>query len=131
MFWKGADGDGDHRGGHLYPVCSNRTWHNISLHSKRFKSLGRLWDIFGSPKDRTEVKIGASRAKNCKDSHGNVRFCTALQKPTKNCEKLDFRSDCFFLKVGAPIFVLKGHARPIVFGGGGRGGGHGHGREFD
>ena len=40
--------------------------------------------IFGG----TEVIIGASKAKNCEESFGEVRFCVAPQKPGKNREKL-------------------------------------------
>ena len=43
--------------------------------------------MFGSPKGRTELKIGGSGAENCAEHHGNTRFCIAPQKPVKNCEK--------------------------------------------
>ena len=39
---------------------------------------------------RTEVIIGASKAKFCRESFGEVRFCVAPQKPGKNKGKLVF-----------------------------------------
>ncbi len=36
---------------------------------------------------RTEVIIGASKAKNCEESFGEVRFDVAPQKPSKIDEK--------------------------------------------
>ena len=41
---------------------------------------------------RTEVIIGASKAKFCRESFGEVRFCVAPQKPGKNKEKLVFET---------------------------------------
>ena len=46
-----------------------------------------LRNIGGGPKNRTELKIGGSGAKNCAERHENVRFGVAPQKPTKNCKK--------------------------------------------
>ena len=47
----------------------------------------------GGPKGRTELIIGGSGAKNCAEHHGNVRFCVAPQKPTKNCKKPILKSN--------------------------------------
>ena len=41
-----------------------------------------------SPKGRTELKIGRSRAKNCVEFHGNLRFSVAPQKPPQKCKNL-------------------------------------------
>ena len=41
---------------------------------------------------RTEVIIGASKAKFCRESFGEVRFCVAPQKPGKNRGKLVFET---------------------------------------
>ena len=41
---------------------------------------------------RTEVIIGASKAKFCRESFGEVRFCVAPQKPGKNGGKLVFET---------------------------------------
>ena len=41
---------------------------------------------------RTEVIIGASKAKFCRESFGEVRFCVAPQKPGKNMGKLVFET---------------------------------------
>ena len=41
---------------------------------------------------RTEVIIGASKAKFCRESFGEVRFCIAPQKPGKNDEKRLFET---------------------------------------
>ena len=41
---------------------------------------------------RTELIIGASKAKFCRESFGEVRFCVAPQKPGKNREKLVFET---------------------------------------
>ena len=40
-----------------------------------------------SPKGRTDMKIGRSRAKNYLEFHGNLRFCVAPQKPMKKRNK--------------------------------------------
>ena len=45
-------------------------------------------DVFSMNFGRTEVIIGASKAKFCRESFGEVRFCVAPQKPGKNGEKL-------------------------------------------
>ena len=45
-------------------------------------------DVFSINFGRTEVIIGASKAKLCRESFGEVRFCVAPQKPRKNREKL-------------------------------------------
>ena len=41
---------------------------------------------------RTEVIIGASKAKFCRESFGEVNFCDAPQKPGKNKGKLVFET---------------------------------------
>ena len=40
-----------------------------------------------SPKGRAELKIGRSRANNCVEFHGNLRFSVALQKLKKKNNK--------------------------------------------
>ena len=47
-------------------------------------------DVFSMNFGRTEVIIGASKAKFCRESFGEVRFCVAPRKPGKNEEKLVF-----------------------------------------
>ena len=47
-------------------------------------------DVFSMNFGRTEVIIGASKAKFCRESFGEVRFCVAPQKPGKNRGKLVF-----------------------------------------
>ena len=49
-------------------------------------------DVFSMNFGRTEVIIGASKAKFCRESFGEVRFCVAPQKPGKNWEKLVFET---------------------------------------
>ena len=49
-------------------------------------------DVFSMNFGRTEVIIGASKAKFCRESFGEVRFCVAPQKPGKNKEKLVFET---------------------------------------
>ena len=49
-------------------------------------------DVFSMNFGRTEVIIGASKAKFCRESFGEVRFCVAPQKPGKNQEKLVFET---------------------------------------
>ena len=49
-------------------------------------------DVFSMNFGRTEVIIGASKAKFCRESFGEVRFCVAPQKPGKNMEKLVFET---------------------------------------
>ena len=49
-------------------------------------------DVFSINFGRTEVIIGASKAKFCRESFGEVRFCVAPQKPGKNREKLVFET---------------------------------------
>ena len=44
----------------------------------------RFWISFG----RTELIIGASKAKYCEESYFELRFGVALQNPMKNSEKL-------------------------------------------
>ena len=39
---------------------------------------------------RTDLRIGLSRAKNCKESDCDVHFCVAPPKPVKKAEKLFF-----------------------------------------
>ena len=36
---------------------------------------------------RTDLRIGVSRAKNCKESDCDVHFCVAPPKPAKQTEK--------------------------------------------
>ena len=43
-------------------------------------------DVFSMNFGRTEVIIGASKTKFCRESFGEVRFCIAPQKPGKNKE---------------------------------------------
>ena len=47
--------------------------------------------IFG----RTNLIIGQSKAKNCKESAGDVGIDVALQKPSKNVKKHVFESKKF------------------------------------
>ena len=49
-------------------------------------------DVFSINFGRTEVIIGASKAKCCWESFGEVRFCVAPQKPGKNRGKLVFET---------------------------------------
>ena len=49
-------------------------------------------DVFSINFGRTEVIIGASKAKFCRESFGEVRFCVAPQKPGKNRGKLVFET---------------------------------------
>ena len=49
-------------------------------------------DVFSMNFGRTEAIIGASKAKFCRESFGEVRFCVAPQKPGKNREKLVFET---------------------------------------
>ena len=49
-------------------------------------------DVFSMNFGRTEVIIGASKAKFCRESFGEVRFCVAPQKPSKNRGKLAFET---------------------------------------
>ena len=49
-------------------------------------------DVFSMNFGRTEVIIDASKAKFCRESFGEVRFCVAPQKPGKNKEKLVFET---------------------------------------
>ncbi len=49
--------------------------------------------VFSMNFGRTEVIIGASKAKFCRESFGEVRFCVALQKPGKNDEKRAFETE--------------------------------------
>ncbi len=50
-------------------------------------------DVFSMNFGRTEVIIGASKAKFCGESFGEVRFCVAPQKPGKNDEKRVFETE--------------------------------------
>ena len=50
-------------------------------------SSGRLWDLSGSPKGRTEVILGVSEAKNAQETDFDVKTRLAPQKPGKNDEK--------------------------------------------
>ena len=50
-------------------------------------------DVFSMNFGRTEVIIGASKAKICRESFGEVRFCVAPQKPGKNRGKLVFETN--------------------------------------
>ena len=43
----------------------------------------------------TDLIIGVSRAKNCKEPSGDVRFYVATEKPCKNTEKQDFQTENF------------------------------------
>ena len=47
---------------------------------------------------RTNLGIGQSRAKNCEESAGNVRFNVAPQKPSKNVVKRAFETKTFRTK---------------------------------
>ena len=47
-------------------------------------------DVFSMNFGRTEVILGASKAKFCRESFGEVRFCVAPQKPGKNDERRTF-----------------------------------------
>ena len=47
-------------------------------------SSGRLWDLSGSPKGRTEVILGVSEAKNAQETDFDVKTRLALQKPGEN-----------------------------------------------
>ena len=49
-------------------------------------------DVFSMNFGRNEVIIGASKAKFCRESFGQVRFCVAPQKPGKTMEKLVFET---------------------------------------
>ena len=49
-------------------------------------------DVFSMNFGRTEVIIGASKTKFCRESFGEVRFCVAPQKPGKNRGKLVFET---------------------------------------
>ena len=42
---------------------------------------------------RTDLRIGLSRAKNCKESDCDVHFCVAPPKPVKKTEKLFFLTE--------------------------------------
>ena len=59
----------------------------------------RFWSSFG----RTELIIGASKAKYCEESYFLLRFGVALQNPMKNSEKLisetKTKPDLFLLSV--------------------------------
>ena len=44
---------------------------------------------------RAELIINVSGAKNCEESHGEVHFCVAPQKPRKNAEKQAFETNKF------------------------------------
>ena len=47
---------------------------------------------------RTDLRIGVSRAKNCKESDCDVHFCVAPPKPVKKTEKLFFLTEKFAKK---------------------------------
>ena len=51
--------------------------------------------IFG----RTNLKIGQSKAKNCEESAGDVRFDVAPRKPSKNMEKRVFGTEKILKKI--------------------------------
>ena len=42
---------------------------------------------------RTDLRIGVSRAKNCKESDCDVHFCVAPPKPAKKTEKQKFLTE--------------------------------------
>ena len=42
---------------------------------------------------RTDLRIGVSRAKNCKESDCDVHFCVAPPKPAKKTEKQNFLTE--------------------------------------
>ena len=44
-------------------------------------------DLFLMIFSRTDLRIGLSRAKNCKESDCDVHFCVAPPKPAKKNEK--------------------------------------------
>ena len=77
-------------------------------------SSGRLWDLSGSPKGRTEVILGVSEAKNAQETDFDVKTCLALQKPGKNQEKCDFRTD--FLRIFFFGFLMFFRASRVVGG---------------
>ena len=58
-------------------------------------SSGRLWDLSGSPKGRTEVILGVSEAKNAQETDFHLKTCLALQKPGKNEENTIFEQIFF------------------------------------
>ena len=43
--------------------------------------------------NRTDLRIGVSRAKNCKESDCDVHFCVAPPKPAKKTEKQKILTD--------------------------------------
>ena len=77
-------------------------------------SLGRLWDLSGSPKGRAEVMLGVSEAKNAKETDFGVKTCLAPQKPGKNDEKRHFRTD--FLRIFFFGFLMFFHGPRVVGG---------------
>ena len=77
-------------------------------------SSGRLWDLSGSPKGRTEVILGVSEAKNGQETDFDVKTCLALQKPRKNEENCDFRAD--FLRIFFFGFLMFFRASRVVGG---------------
>ena len=77
-------------------------------------SSGRLWDLPGSPKGRTEVILGVSEAKNAQETVFDVKTRLALQKPDKNEEKCDVRTD--FLRTFFFGFLMFFRASRVVGG---------------
>ena len=66
-------------------ACGHKKWEN---------EIGNacILTIF----DRTNFIIGQSKAKNCKESDGDVGIDVAAQKPSKNIEKRRIFGDMFF-----------------------------------
>ena len=50
-------------------------------------------DLFFMIFNRTHVRIGVSRAKNCKESDCDVHFCVAPPKPAKKIGKQHFLTE--------------------------------------
>ena len=68
--------------------------------------------MFGIAKRPTELVIRGSRAKNCAEYHGNVRFGVAPQKPTKNCKKPILKFNFLaIVKFGKKVDFFFGEAR--------------------
>ena len=61
---------------------------------------------------RTELIIGASKAKNCEESASDVRFHVAPPKPAKKSEKRNFETEFFRRKF---FFGDKIWSRNFVF----------------
>ena len=53
-------------------------------------SSGRLWDLSGSPKGRTEVILGVSEAKNAQETDADVKTRLAPQNLVKMMKNIIF-----------------------------------------